>query len=548
MSGPVAQAGAAAALALGLALLATPRLRPAAALCAAQAVAVALVALAQGEQVAALAELAFGGALAWWGRRACQAAYRRTPLATGNAAWPASSDGFRHSGQRGSDRRSRAFRASRLLAGAMLAAIAAAVPGTGIAFAVVFLGLLVLTTDTRPSHQVLGLVAMQAGLALAATAVGLAGWSLGLALVPLLPAVGIAALWLGANNARLSMLLAPPVMTRIDAGLCTLALLGACILPWRLGGTHGIGHLDARAAHMVLLLAALAAAGSWGEPAARPVWGSRLMVLAGTVPAVLSDAPLLAWPAMLVATAGVIAAALPARAEAWRRLRLGCLGLALALAGTIAASASPPPLAAVAVTMLGYGSLAVLAPELAVAAIALILRLPAPAYLLVMLGLAALLIAALGLATPRGRRQLALPLVGLAQGGVAVFSFGLGTAAGAFAGLLQITLLALTQCALRLAQPNGWDRLAALAGLAGAPPFGLFASLALILEATAATAPLLLLPLGIGLAAIAWAVLPHLPAERRLCLSPAWLPLALLLLCGFAMPEPWLTWFRLAAK
>ena len=52
-----------------------------------------------------------------------------------------------------------------------------------------------------------------------------------------------------------------------------------------------------------------------------------------------------------------------------------------------------------------------------------------------------------------------------------------------------------------------------------------------MLAATAASAPLLLLPLGVGLAAVAWAVLAQLPAERRFCVSPAWLPLALLLLC-----------------
>ena len=202
--------------------------------------------------------------------------------------------------------------------------------------------------------------------------------------------------------------------------------------------------------------------------------------------------------------------------------------------------------------MLGYGALAVLAPELTIAAIALILRLRSPPAegLFLALGLVALLVAALGLATARGahRQTLPLPLVGLAQGGAAVFAFGLGTDAGNFAGLLQLSLLALTQCALLLAPEPGLDRVAALAGLAGLPPFGLFPSLALILIATAQSLAWLLLPFGAGLAAIAWAVLLQLPSERRLRASPAWVPLALLLLAGFAMPETLLDWFRLAAR
>ena len=80
------------------------------------------------------------------------------------------------------------------------------------------------------------------------------------------------------------------------------------------------------------------------------------------------------------------------------------------------------------------------------------------------------------------------------------------------------------------------------------PPFGLFPSLALIMLATAQRFPWLLLPLGAGLAAVAWRLLLQLPAERRLLASPAWLPLALLLIAGFAMPDPMLAWFRLAAR
>lgn len=570
--GPLAQGAAGVALALGFALLAARRFRGAVTVCAAQALAVAVAALGQGETMIALVELAQAGVLVWYGRVVQEAAagahrgaaHQDAPYGAGAARHDdLPSHGGAHAppsqrrqlpGGRGDT--PMAQRAILVAAGAILAALAATVPGTGLAFTVVLLGLLVLATEPRPNHQALGVIAAQSGIVLAAIVAGISGWSRGLAVLPLLPALAFAGLWLGASRARTARLSAPAAADWIDTALCSLALMLASSLPWQLGLHGPAWRLDARTAHVILLLCALAAAASWGQYGVRPagarIWGSRLAILMGTVLAVLSDAPVPAWLGMAVAAAGTIAAALPARAEAWRRLRLGCTGLALASFGAVALSAMPPPphvpVATVAAAALGYVTLALLAPELTVAAIALILRLPAPPFLLLTLGLAALLVATLGLTTPEGRGRRLLPLVGLAQGGAAVFAFGLGSTSGAFAGLLQLTFLALTQCALLLARPDGLDRLVALAGLAGVPPFGLFSSLALLLAATAASAPLLLLPLGVGLAAVAWAVLAQLPAERRFCVSPAWLPLALLLLCGFAMPAPWVDWFRLAAR
>ena len=571
--GPLAQGAAGVALALGFALLAAQRFRGAVTVCAAQALAVAVAALGQGETMIALVELAQAGVLVGYGRVVQEpaagahrgAAHQDAPHGAGAARHDGlPSLGVAHLDAPPSQRRqlpggrgdtSIAQGAILVAAGAILAALAATVPGTGLAFAVVLLGLLVLAAKPRPNHQALGVIAAQSGIVLAAIVAGVSGWSRGLAVLPLLPALSFAGLWLGASRARTARLSAPAVADGIDTVVCSLALILASSLPWQLGVHGSAWRLDARAAHVILLLCALAAAASWGRYGVRSararIWGSRLAILMGTVLAVLSDAPVQAWLGMAVAAGGTIAAALPARAEAWRRLRLGCTGLAMALFGAVALSAMPPPhvpVATVAAAALGYSALALLAPELTVAAIALILRLPAPPFLLLTLGLAALLVATLGLTTPEGGGRRLLPLVGLAQGGVAVFAFGLGSRSGAFAGLLQLTFLALTQCALLLARPDGLDRLVALAGLAGVPPFGLFSSLALLLAATAAGAPLLLLPLGVGLAAVASAVLAHLPAERRFCVSPAWLPLALLLLCGFAMPAPWVDWFRLAAR
>jgi hydrogenase-4 component F len=599
---PLGQGATGLAVALGFALLGTRRTTGMAMLCAAQAVVVAVAALAQGEVAVALVACIEAGVVALLGgmgeRVTPTGREVDSPLLPPTQRHPrASGDpggmgprlrGDDATGDRPIIRASgiilplalRAGSASQpkrsmgggvpfprsLAAGAVLAALATIVPGTGLPLAVILLGLLVVASRTERFHQALGIAAAQNGLMLAVIAANLSGWRLVPVVIPWLPAFALGALWFGSDRARTAALLAARLASRIDAALCALVLLLACALPWRLGAQGSFWRLDPRSVHVVLLLAALAAAASWARRNAITVWGSRLAILAGTVLAVLSTAPLLSWLGMALATVGAAADTLPARTEAWRRLRLGSTGLGLALFGTIAlhAGATALPSATVALpaiaapatacVMLGYGALAVLAPELTIAAIALILRLRSPPAegLLLALGLVALLVAALGLATARSAHRqtlpLLLPLVGLAQGGAAVFAFGLGTDAGNFAGLLQLSLLALTQCALLLAPEPGLDRVAALAGLAGLPPFGLFPSLALILIATAQSLAWLLLPFGAGLAAIAWAVLLQLPSERRLRASPAWVPLALLLLAGFAMPETLLDWFRLAAR
>ena len=437
-----------------------------------------------------------------------------------------------------------------LTAGTVLTALATTVPGIGLPFAVILLGLLLVASRALPAHQALGIAAAQNGLMLAAIGTGLSDAPLLLVALPFLPALAFAALWLGADRTRTVLLLAPRAAGWTDAALCGVALAFSCALPWLTGTRGELWNLDPTAAQIILLLSALAAAAGWARRETTQAWGSRSTILAGTALAVLSTDPWLSWLGMALAVASTAAAALPVRAEAWRPLRLGCTGLGLALFGTIALHATPPPLPATACVMLGYGALAVLAPELTVAAVALILRVHGAAtdHLLLAMGLAALLVAALALAVTRGPQRRTLPLVGLAQGGVAVFAFGLGTSAGNLAGLLQLSFLALTQCALLLAREDGLDRLAALAGLAGMPPFGLFPSLALIVAATAGRLPWLLLPLGAGLATVAWTVLRQFSPGRRLVLSPAWVPLALLLIAGFAMPDQWLAWLRLAAR
>jgi hypothetical protein len=521
---PFAQSAAGLAVAAGIALLPCRRPGGMAALCAVQSLAVAVAALAEGAGGAAaliLLQAAAVAALSRWPRFPDPPSARRAappPLLT-------------------------------LTIAAMLVGIAASVPTLGLPLAIILPGLLLLASRSAPAQQALGVAAMQNGLVLAAAATGLAAIPQTLVALPILPALAFGSLLWGLDRDRTDTLRASPVAGRVEAGLGLLALGLACALPWQAGASGPLWRLDALGALATLLVAATVTAAAWAARDAGTVPGARLAILAGSALALLADGTLTGWAGLVLASAGATAAAMPVRAEAWRRLRLGCTGLGLLLFGGLGLHAGPATLPAVACLLVGYLCLAVLAPELTVAAVALILRLRGPAIdeLCLAAGLAALLVggvAPLGGTSPRLR----LPLAGLAQGGVAVFAHGLGTAAGDLAALLQLGFLGLSQSALALATPAGLDRLAALAGIAGAPPFGVFPSLALVLLATAGGSPWLLLPLGLGLAAAAWSVLSQLPAGRRASWSLAWLPLALLLIGGFAMPHPLLAWLRLAAQ
>ena len=543
-----ARSAAGVAVALGFALLAKRRTGGVAMLCGAQAIVVAIGALAQGDVGVTLVECAEAAVLGWL-------ALLPLPLWKGVGGWGTGradpTPNTRPLPQPWSASRPKPTRGGGvqiICAGAVLAGLAATIPGTGLPLAVILLGLLLVASRAMPSHQALGIAAMQNGLVLASVTAGLSDWRLALVVLPCLPALACGALWLGSDRARTALLLAPRPAAWIDAALCGLVLLLACALP---GSSARTGHSRAstRSPRMSFSCSPPGPPPRVGRAATPPRFGQPACHPDRNRPRHRVQRP----------------AAELARHDA-RRRRRGCRRFTGPCRGMATAAPGPHrprpgavrrrrlarrhgPLPASACVMLGYGTLAVLAPELTVAATALILRMRGASTddLLLAAGLAALLVAALGLATHAPQRR-TLKLVGLAQGGAAVFAFGLGTEGGNLAGLLQLSFLALTQCALLLAREDGLDRLAALAGLAGLPPFGLFPSLALILAATAERLPWLLLPLGAGLAAIAWAVLLQLPAERRLLPSPAWLPLALLLIAGFAMPDPLLAWFRLAAR
>jgi hypothetical protein len=128
------------------------------------------------------------------------------------------------------------------------------------------------------------------------------------------------------------------------------------------------------------------------------------------------------------------------------------------------------------------------------------------------------------------------------QACAAAFALGLAGEAGRIAGVLQISLLILSLTAIRIAPVRSTSASrVALAGLAGIPPFGLFAGLALTGLAAART-PWMLLPFIAALALNGWALLRHpdLPPAMAPAtasrVGPAWIAIALALVLGLAPP------------
>ncbi|MBX9701906.1 MAG: hydrogenase 4 subunit F, partial [Acetobacteraceae bacterium] len=197
--------------------------------------------------------------------------------------------------------------------------------------------------------------------------------------------------------------------------------------------------------------------------------------------------------------------------------------------------------------------------------------------ILVALGLASVLLAAISLWRRRdARRFFAWSSIG--HMGIAAFAFGLGGAAANLAGLLHMAGHSVVKSAIffgighaarlkgsqKIADIGGlvgthpalgWGLAIAIAGIAGMPPFALFASEFLLVQRTAAEAWWLLLPLGLGLFGAAVAKIttlqrlclgdptPDAPAapgraEALTALVPLWLHLALALVIGIALPAP----------
>lgn len=206
----------------------------------------------------------------------------------------------------------------------------------------------------------------------------------------------------------------------------------------------------------------------------------------------------------------------------------------------------------------------------------------APGPPIMVLGLASLLLAAFSLGAQRDVKRL-FALSTIAQSGVAAFAFGLGGAAATFAGLLHLALLTLSRAAvfqsigwavqlkggqgvddigglLRRHRALGLTLAAGIVAMAGLPPFGLFATLFLIVSETVGRLPWLAVPLALGLVVAGGAMAVRLlalclgpatpdrgPAPGLPELVPAWVQLALVLVLGLAMPGAVADWIAAIA-
>lgn len=373
------------------------------------------------------------------------------------------------------------------------------------------------------------------------------------------------------------------------AAAATLAC--AAFLPWATAEPGDELLTDGLAAHLAILAGLIGLITAWAErraPRRRP---AVLQLLLGLVQlALLSDDIGLAWagfagaamltagrragPFLLPTAAGVLLAlfgtvllglAAPAPGPGWPGLQWTSLAAA--------APGCPGGLLSLAFVLLlaGHGAVAVLAPRqggmagpaasalLPLVAFSVILRLRgvlganadvvAPGPLLLALGVAALVLGALGI----WRRGRLLAASTLGHNGIAAVAFGLGGPAATFAGLLHLTAHSLAHAALHRSLPSTPLALL-LAALAGLPPFALFGSEALILTEAIRIVPWLALLFGLGLLALAGALAARLrdvpgpaAAPNRVAFAWAWLPVAALLGLGAIMPAGVAAWLRAVA-
>ena len=210
------------------------------------------------------------------------------------------------------------------------------------------------------------------------------------------------------------------------------------------------------------------------------------------------------------------------------------------------------PMLAGGCRIIGLAAILVLVPALLPVSLLLLLSLTGPqasglppadtlATMLLAAGVAGLLACAM---LPALRLLPAKRTMVLAQIALAATAVGLGD--GVFGAVILLVLLTLSDAAARVAPGSGPERPITLLALAGMPPFGTFAGLALVLPLMAQRSPWLLLACLPGLALPAWPLIRqaahrlrrHLPATpSSITPSLAWLPLVLALILGFLLPD-----------
>ena len=205
----------------------------------------------------------------------------------------------------------------------------------------------------------------------------------------------------------------------------------------------------------------------------------------------------------------------------------------------------------------------------------------APGPLLVTMGLASVLFAALMLYGRRDIKRL-FAYSSIEHMGVIAFAFGMGGPLANFAGLLHMTMHSLTKSGIfftvgHIAQVKGsqriadirgltvthpllgWSLVAGVAAIAGLPPFGIFTSEFLVVSSTFARAPLLAIPLVLGILLALGALLLRLqsmafgePSPGTAPVEASYLPMfahfALVLMAGLWLPPLATTWFQHVAR
>jgi len=207
----------------------------------------------------------------------------------------------------------------------------------------------------------------------------------------------------------------------------------------------------------------------------------------------------------------------------------------------------------------------------------------APGPLMVTMGLGSLLLASFMLYRRRDIKRL-FAYSSIEHMGIITFAFGMGGALANFAGLLHMTMHSLTKSAIffavgHVSQLKGTQKIAEIRGLtasqpllgwalvigvvaiAGLPPFGLFMSEFLVVSSTFARAPLLALPLVVGLLVGFGAIMLRLeglafgPGEgggggkaSGVALLPLFVHLALVFVAGLYLPGALVSWFQNVAR
>ncbi len=202
-------------------------------------------------------------------------------------------------------------------------------------------------------------------------------------------------------------------------------------------------------------------------------------------------------------------------------------------------------------------------------------------YLMIGFGLLSVLVAAFSLLRQKDIKRM-FSYSSIEHMGLMTFAFGMGGPIANFAGLLHMTVHALSKSAvfyavghaaqkagsqimdqirglMKISPTVGWGLMMGTLAILGMPPFGVFASEFLILTSAMRqlpwATPLLLLGLGVAFAAIFSRVQPMVFGEtnvKRLPHAPALLPvflhLGLVLMLGLYIPGYLNTWFLQAAK